>query len=398
MRKKTVGLSLMQTDVIIIGAGASGLMCAGEAGNRGRSVLVLDHCPEAGRKIVVSGGGRCNFSNMFMGPEHFLSGNPDFVRSAISRFTPSDFLCLLEARGIEYQEREAGRLFCKASSTDIKEMLLSECERASVRFRFNCEVSAISRSDLFRIETDQGVFTSQSLVIATGGLSHPGLGAGNFGYLVAKRFGMKVTKLRPALTSVRFSPEDARVFSCLAGVSIHSTVSLGTTSFTGNLLFTHTGASGPAILEISSHWDQKSVLSVDLLPGLDIYSILVGKRSSKALLSTILDQFLPKRFVKVWCALYGAPRPIKEYSPGEIASVARSLHAWPLRIAGVEGFNKAEVTLGGIDTMELSSKTMESKKAPGLYFTGEVIDVTGRLGGYNLHWAWASGHAAGQFA
>ena len=388
----------MQTDVIIIGAGASGLMCAIETGKRGRSVLILDHSPKAGRKILVSGGGRCNFSNRIMGPEHFISQNPRFVTSALSRFKPADFLAMLESHGIQYQEREEGRLFCTKSSSEIVDMLLSECDRAGVGFRLNCKVSEISKTEGFRIETDAGVFQSQSLVIATGGLSHPQLGAGNFGHLAAKQFGMKVTKLRPALTPIRFSPEEAKVFGRLAGVSIHSTVSHGATSFTGSLLFTHTGVSGPAILQISSYWDRESSLSVDLLPGVDIYSLLMEKRGSRALLSTILDQYLPKRFVKLWCDLNGAPRPINQYATQEIASVARSLHGFALRAEGAEGFNKAEVTLGGVDTTDLSSRTMESKKAEGLYFAGEVIDVTGRLGGYNLHWAWASGHAAGQFA
>ncbi|MDR3555056.1 MAG: NAD(P)/FAD-dependent oxidoreductase [Syntrophobacteraceae bacterium] len=388
----------MQKDVIIIGAGASGLMCALEAANRGRSVLVLDHSPKAARKILVSGGGRCNFSNRIMGPEYFISQNPNFVTSALSRFTPSDFISLLEGHGIEYQEREEGRLFCTGNSSQIVDLLFSECCRAAVGFRLNCAVSGLSNTDGFEVETDQGVFKSHSLVIATGGLSYPQLGAGNFGYLAAKQFGMRVTKLLPALTPVRFSAEDAPVFAGLSGVSINCTVSTGATSFTGNLLFTHTGVSGPAILQISSYWDRQSSLSVDLLPELDIYSLLIEKRRSKILLSTILDQHLPKRFVKLWCDLQGAPKPLNQYSTEEIASIARSLHDWPLRAEGAEGFNKAEVTLGGVDTVDLSSRTMESKKAPGLYFVGEVIDVTGRLGGYNLHWAWASGHAAGQFA
>ncbi|MDR3567340.1 MAG: NAD(P)/FAD-dependent oxidoreductase [Syntrophobacteraceae bacterium] len=387
----------MQTEVIIIGAGASGLMCAIEAGKRGRSVLVLDHCEKPARKILVSGGGRCNFSNRVMGPEHYISQNPDFVTSALSRFTPPDFLALLESHGIGYQEREEGRLFCNESASEIARMLRSECERAGVRLQFNCRVSEMIKTDGFRIETDKGIFTSESLVIATGGLSYPQLGAGNFGYLAAKQFEMRVTKLRPALTPLRFSPEDARVFGRLAGVSIASRVSQGDTCFQGNLLFTHNGVSGPAILQISAYWDQLSSLRVDLLPGLDIYSVLIEKRRSKTLLSTLLAQYLPKRFVKLWCDLHGAAKPINQYPTNEIESIARSLHGWALCAEGPEGFNKAEVTLGGVDTVDLSSRTMESKKAPGLYFVGEVVDVTGRLGGYNLHWAWASGHAAGQF-
>ncbi|MGC9196357.1 MAG: NAD(P)/FAD-dependent oxidoreductase, partial [Syntrophobacteraceae bacterium] len=316
----------MQKDVIIIGAGASGLMCALEAGKRGRSVLVLEHCPKPARKILASGGGRCNFSNRIMGPEHFLSQNPDFVTSALSRFTPSDFVFMLEEHGIKYHEREEGRLFCNESSSQIADMLLSECGRAGVGFEFDCGVSAIKKADVFTIETDKGIFTSQSLVIATGGLSYPQLGAGNFGYLAAKQFAMKVTRLLPALTPIKFSSEDARVFSSLSGVSIYSTLTQGAASFTGNLLFTHTGLSGPAVLQISSYWDRKSSLSMDLLPGVDIESALTGNRSSKVLLSTILDRYLPKRFVKLWCDLHCAPRPMNRYCAREIAAISRSLH------------------------------------------------------------------------
>lgn len=387
----------MQTDVIIIGAGASGLMCAIEAGKRGRSVLVLEQGGKPARKILVSGGGLCNFSNRIMGPEHFLSQNPDFVTSALSRFTPSDFVFMLEEHGIEYHEREEGRLFCNDSASRVADMLLSECYRAGAGFEFNCAVSAIKKADSFTVETDKGIFTSKSLVIATGGLSYPQLGAGGLGYLAAKQFAMKVTKLLPALTPIKFSPEDARVFSSLSGVSIRCALSQGATSFTDNLLFTHTGISGPAVLQISSYWDRKSSLSIDLLPGVDIYSALTGNKSSKVLLSTLLNRYLPKRFVKLWCDLHCAPKPMNRYSTQEIAAICRGLHDWVLRPGGAEGFNKAEVTLGGVDTVDLSSKTMESRKVPGLYFVGEVTDVTGRLGGYNLHWAWASGHAAGQF-
>jgi predicted Rossmann fold flavoprotein len=305
---------------------------------------------------------------------------------------------MLEEHGIKYHEREEGRLFCNESASRIADMLLSESGRAGAGFEFDCGVSAVNRADRFTIETNKGIFSSDSLVIATGGLSHPQLGAGNFGYLAAKQFGMKVTKLLPALTPIKFSPEDARVFSSLSGVSIYSTLSQGAASFTDNLLFTHTGISGPAVLQISSYWDRISSLSIDLLPGLDIHSVLADNQGSKVLLSTLLDRYLPKRFVKLWCALHCEPKPMNRYCAREIAAISRGLHDWQLRPGGAEGFNKAEVTLGGVDTVDLSSKTMESRKVPGLYFVGEVIDVTGRLGGYNLHWAWASGYAAGQFA
>jgi predicted Rossmann fold flavoprotein len=381
----------MKTDVIIVGAGASGLMCAIEAGKRARSVLVLDHSREAASKILVSGGGQCNFSNRIMGPENYISQN------ALSRFTPSDFLSIVESHGIRYHEREAGRFFCDGTSRQIVDMLRSECDRAAVRLQLNCTISGINKTDGFRVSTDKGIFDSESLVIATGGLSYPNLGASNFGYSVAKQFGLKITKLNPALTPLRFSLEDAGVFGALAGISIASTVSYGGVNFQGNLLFTHNGISGPAILQISSYWDRKGSLTVDLLPELDILAVFLEKRHSKILLSTILDQFLPRRFVRLWCDLYGASRPINQYSNNEIDSIARSLHEWQLCADRTEGFNKAEVTLGGVDTDELSSRTMGSRKVPGLYFLGEVIDVTGHLGGYNLHWAWASGHAGGQF-
>ncbi|MGO9311887.1 MAG: NAD(P)/FAD-dependent oxidoreductase [Syntrophobacteraceae bacterium] len=387
----------MKTDVVIIGAGASGLMCAIEAGKRGRSVLVLEHCEKAASKILVSGGGRCNFSNRIMGRENYISQNPRFATSALSRFTPSHFLSIVESHGIRYHEREEGQLFCNEKSSEIADMLRSECDRAAVRLQLNCKISEISKTDGFRIATDKGIFDSESLVIATGGLSYPNLGASNFGYAVAKQFGLKVTKLNPALTPLRFSPEDAEVYGDLAGISIASTVSHGRAKFRGNLLFTHNGISGPVILQISSYWDRKGSLTVDLLPALDIFDVFLEKRHSKTLLSTILDQYLPKRFVRLWRDLYSVSRPINQYSQHELDSIARSLHGWPLRADRTEGFNKAEVTLGGVDTDELSSRSMESKKVPGLYFLGEVIDVTGHLGGYNLHWAWASGYAGGQF-
>jgi hypothetical protein len=387
----------MKTDVVIIGAGASGLMCAIEAGKRGRSVLVLDHCEKAASKILVSGGGRCNFSNRIMGRENYISQNPRFATSALSRFTPSHFLSIVESHGIRYHEREEGQLFCNEKSSEIADMLRSECDRATVRLQLNCKISEISKTEGFRVATDKGIFDSESLVIATGGLSYPNLGASNFGYTVAKQFGLKVTKLNPALTPLRFSPEDAKVYGGLAGISIDSTVSHGKAKFRGNMLFTHNGISGPVILQISSYWDREGSLTVDLLPALDIFDVFLEKRHSKTLLATILDQYLPKRFVRLWCDLYSVSRPINQYSQHELDSIARSLHGWPLRADRTEGFNKAEVTLGGVDTDELSSRSMESKKLPGLYFLGEVVDVTGHLGGYNLHWAWASGYAGGQF-
>jgi len=391
----------MKSDVVIIGAGASGLMCAMEAGRRGRSVLVLDHSPEIGRKVIVSGGGRCNFTNRNVSREHYLSGNPHFPVSAFSRYTPEDFVALLERHGIGYHEREAGQLFCNESSRQIVRMLKAECDRAAVQFILGCSIQEVRRigdqgSVRFTVDSDQGVFDCRSLVIATGGLSWPGLGATNFGHALAKKLGIRVTPLRPALTPVRFSRQDAERFSALSGISIQTAVRSGGAQFTGDVLFTHRGLSGPAILQLSSYWDGESAIEMDLAPKLDLVSWFSAKRGSRIHLANLLGQFLPGRLARLWCELQCKSKPLCQYTSREMDGIVRHLRRWEIRPAGTEGFNKAEVTLGGVDTRELSSKTMECRKVPGLHFTGEVLDVTGQLGGYNLHWAWASGHAAGQ--
>ena len=387
----------MKAEVIVIGAGASGLMCAMEAGKRGRRVLVLEHTERIGSKIRLSGGGRCNFSNRNVGREHYLSQNPHFATSALSRFTPLDFMAMLEQHGIGFQEREAGQLFCTGSSQDLIDMLQAECDRAGVKFVLSCTISEIRKTAGFQVLTNRGIFVSEALVMATGGLSMPNIGATHFGYTIAKQFGLKVTPLKPALTPLTFSREDKAVFGPLAGVSLDAMVACRGEKFRGMVLFTHRGLSGPATLQISSHWDRNAAIAIDLLPETDIHAILVEQHKRKMLLTTLLDQFLPGRFVKAWCDLHFPSRPLNRYSPKELEALARSLHDWQVRPAGTEGFNKAEVTLGGVDTTELSSRTMEAKKVPGLFFLGEVVDVTGHLGGYNLHWAWASGHAAGQY-
>ena len=393
----------MTTDVIIIGAGASGLMCAMEAGRRGRSVLVLDHSAEIGRKILVSGGGRCNFTNRIVSGDNYICGNADFPVSALSRYTPEDFTALLDRHGIGYHEKEAGQLFCDDSSRRIVHMLKLECDRASVKFFLNCKILEVRRLDVargsrFSVATDLGSFESSSLVIATGGLSWPGLGATSFGQKLAGSFGIRVTPLRPALTPLRFSLEDAERFSALSGISIQAAVSCGGTRFEGFVLFTHRGLSGPAVLQLSSHWDGKSPVEIDLLPGIDVRSILLSKRGSRMQLHTLLGRLLPDRLAKLWCGISCHSRPLNQCSARDFEQASHRLHHWEIRPAGTEGFIKAEVTRGGVDTRELSSRTMECGKVPGLYFTGEVTDVTGQLGGYNLHWAWASGHAAGQVA
>ncbi|MHC1725840.1 MAG: NAD(P)/FAD-dependent oxidoreductase [Syntrophobacteraceae bacterium] len=387
----------MKRDVIVIGAGASGLICAAEAGKRGRSVLVLDHADRICGKIRVSGGGRCNFTNRHVSRENYLSSNPNFCTSALSRFTPDDFISRIQEHGIRYHEEGAGRLFCDGSSMDIVDMLKTECDTVSVTFLLSTTILEITKATEFRVSTGQGVFSSESLVIATGGLSFPSLRSSNFGYTTARRFGLKVTPLRPALAPIRFSREDCDRFSGLAGISTYSIVQCGGAAFCDDLLFTHRGLSGPAILQISSYWDRESSIAINLLPGIDLHGILMEKRNSRIHLLTFLDKYLPRRLLMKWSEFHPLSKPLNQYSPHELESICRSLHNWHVKPSATEGFERAEVTLGGVDTNGLSSKTMESKGVPGLYFLGEVADVTGQLGGYNLHWAWASGYAAGQY-
>lgn len=387
----------MKTDVIIIGAGASGLMSALEAGRRGRSVLILDHTPKIGSKIRVSGGGRCNFTNRQVSRENYLSQNPHFVTSALARFRPEHFMAMLHEHGIPYHERSAGQLFCDESAQAVVDMLVAECQRVSVRFVMECRISEVRKNGLFVVDTSQGTFHGESLVVATGGLSYPQLGATPLGYSIARQFGMKVTPLHPALTPLKFSPGDLEVFGPLSGIAVNATVAYKGLSFRENVLFTHRGLSGPAILQVSSYWERGSSFTLDLLPGLDAHAFLLEKRGSRMHLATLLGQHLPARLVKAWCEGHFQSRPLNQYSPGELQAIARSLHGWEIEPMDREGFNKAEVTLGGVDTRGISSQRMESTSVPGLYFPGEVLDVTGQLGGYNLHWAWASGFAAGQY-
>lgn len=387
----------MRVDVIIIGGGAAGLMCAIEAGRRGRRVLVVEHNGRVGRKIEISGGGRCNFTNIGTSAKNFLSANPHFAKSALARYTPSDFLALVERHRIAYHEKKLGQLFCDGSSRQIIEMLLRECEAAHVRIRTNCRVSEVRREELFVVKTNQGEFESESLVVATGGLSVPQLGATDFGYRVARQFGLEVLRPEPALVPFTLAPRDLAVLKELSGVSVSALVSCCGTEFTENLLVTHRGLSGPAILQISSYWSRGETLSIDLLPGTDALELLDSKRASAVELSTLLGHFLPRRFAQAWCEVYAPSRPLKNYSTAELRAVAERLKDWRIAPAGTEGFQKAEVTRGGVRTDELSSKTLESRRVPGLFFIGEVLDVTGQLGGYNFQWAWASGFAAGQY-
>ncbi len=387
----------MQKDVIIIGAGASGLICAKEAGKRGRSVLVLDHSQKIGSKIRVSGGGRCNFTNQHVSPEHYISQNPHFCKSALSRYTPEDFISLLRKHRISFHEKEAGQLFCDATSSEIIIMLRAECEKAAAEFLLGCSVKKIENNALFIITTDKGTFQSKSLVIATGGLSYPKLDASDFGIKVAGQFGIKVASPRPGLVPLTFSGRELEIFRQLSGVSINAEVTTDKTSFRGSILFTHRGLSGPVILQISSYWIKGDLLSIDLLPGINAYDLLLANKQSRKEIKTLLSQYLPSRFVHAWCSHYLQTKPVCQFTEKELREAAEKLHAWQIRPSGTEGYAAAEVTIGGIDTNEVSSKTMEAKKLPGLYFIGEALDVTGQLGGYNLHWAWASGHAAGQY-
>jgi predicted Rossmann fold flavoprotein len=391
---------MIKKDVLIIGAGASGMMCAIESGKRGRSVLVIDHADKIGKKIRISGGGRCNFTNINIHSTNFISNNPHFCKSALSRFTPRDFISLLEKHGVKYEERDPGQLFCQGSAEEIIRMLEKESNNAAVEIILNCHIMDVKKEDSFIISTDHGIFESESLVIATGALSYPQIGASGMGHNIAKQFGLKVTELKPALVPFIFSRTDSLIFSELSGISIDGTIKCNKMEFGGSILFTHRGLSGPAILQISSYWKEGDTIVIDLLPGIDILGIFIERQlnRSKIDMHNLLSEFLPSRLSKIWCASNIQSKPVNQYNEKELKMIANQLHNWEIKPNTTEDFKTAEVTLGGVDTNELSSKTMEAKSVKGLYFTGEVIDVTGQLGGYNLHWAWASGFVAGQYA
>lgn len=385
-------------DVIILGGGAAGLMCAIEAGNRGRSVLVVERNERVGKKILISGGGRCNFTNVHAGPENYFGANPDFCRSALARYPPERFISLVESHGIAYHEKKLGQLFCDVTSASIVEMLLAECAVANVRFQLESEVLEIARPSDFEVTTSRGVFWSESLVVATGGLSIPTLGASGFGYDIAEQFGLTREVVRPGLVPLTFGPDERTFFESLSGVSIEVRIGSGSVAFTENMLFTHRGLSGPAILQISSCWPAGTALSVDLFPQESMLDVLMAARNRPHELVTVLSEHAPKRFVQAWCAAYAPSQQMHRYSEPQLERIAERLHGWPVRPAGTAGYAKAEVTVGGVSTRDLRSKTMEARQVPGLFFIGEVVDVTGWLGGYNFQWAWASGFAAGQAA
>jgi predicted Rossmann fold flavoprotein len=390
--------SMLKWDVIVIGAGAAGLFCAIEAGKRGRRVLVLEHSDRVGKKIAISGGGRCNFTNVQTNSDNFLSANPHFCKSALARYTPADFISLVEKHGIAYHEKKLGQLFCDGSSQQITNLLLRECQTAGVEIRCGCQVLKVLKADSFSVSTNQGTFDSSSLVIATGGLSIAPLGATDFGYRIARQFELRIEETRPGLVPFTLTSQMLKELTKLSGVSLAALVRCGNKDFRENILFTHRGLSGPAILQISSYWKPGTPISIDLLPDEHALEMLTADQSSDIELATLLSRYLPKRFAQAWCELYAASRPLKQYNKSELEDIAQRLHNMQITPSGTEGFKKAEVTAGGVSTTELSSQTMEAKRVPGLYFIGEVVDVTGQLGGYNFQWAWASAFAAGQFA
>jgi predicted Rossmann fold flavoprotein len=386
----------VRADVIVIGGGAAGLMCAIEAGKRGRKVVVLEHAERLGKKILISGGGRCNFTNANAGSENYLSRQPHFCKSALARCTPADFLALVEKHRIAWHEKKLGQLFCDFSSKQIVEMLQRECDAAEVQIRLNCRVENVRKNACFELETNQGKFECDSLVVATGGLSFPKIGATDFGYRLAEQFGLKLSAPRPGLVPLLFNAEDQAAFGNLSGISIEVAASSNGGKFRENLLFTHRGLSGPAILQISNYRDETGTINIDLLPGVNLDEFFGDRQNANKELKTVLAQMLPQRFVEQWCLRFALSKPMNRFSKAEFQLIARRLHDWQVTPQATEGYGKAEVTLGGVDTSELSSKTMEARRVAGLYFIGEVVDVTGWLGGFNFQWAWASGHAAGQ--
>lgn len=394
-------------DTIIIGAGAAGLMCALTAGQRGRRVLVLDRSNKAGKKILMSGGGRCNFTNLHVAPERFISANPHFCKSALSRYTQWDFIELVERHGIEYFEKEtvnglSGQLFCRQSSKQIVALLLNECATAGVEIRTGCETETVRHKDGYSLETSQGVFSAETLVVASGGLSIPSLGGSGFGYQLAQQFGLRLLPTSAGLVPFTFSGDLKELCSRLSGLSCEVILNLDEASFREDILFTHRGLSGPAALQLSSYWKPGESIQLNLLPGQDPARLLAGWKleHTKALLRTQLSTQLPRKLVLELEALHWPElreTPLAEWPDRLLEETARTLQAWELKPAATEGYRTAEVTLGGVDTRDLSSKTMESE-IPGLFFIGEVVDVTGHLGGFNFQWAWASAQAAGQVA
>ena len=390
-----------QFDVIVIGAGAAGLMCAATAGYRGRSVLVLDHAGKIGRKIAISGGGSCNFTNRQVGAENYLCANPHFVKSALARYPASHFIELVERHGIEYHERDHGQLFCDGSARQIVDMLRTECDWAGVTIALHTEIAAVKRLEDRRFEVHAGGkrYQSKSLVIATGGLSIPKMGATPLGYQIAEQFGLKVVPTRAGLVPFTWHAEQKQQLGVLSGISVPCRISAACgPQFSEALLFTHRGLSGPAILQVSNYWQPGEAIEIDFMPGQNALELLEQARLQrpKQNMRNTLSQWLPRRLVDALLEEAVLNKPLNQFSQGELETAALKLNCWQIRMNGTEGYRTAEVTLGGVNTDELSSQTMEARKVPGLFFVGEVMDVSGWLGGYNFQWAWASGVAAGQ--
>lgn len=406
-------------DVVVVGGGAAGLMCAITAGQRGRRVLVVEHANRVGKKILMSGGGRCNFTNTGATPANFLSNNPHFCKSALARYTPAHFIEMVERHGIAYHEKELGQLFCDESSKLIVKMLLDECAAAGVRVETGCSIERVQHAGsgpatsgasaqaptasgpiadgMFRFHTTRGPFAAPALVVACGGLSIPSMGASGFGYELARQFGHSVLPTRAGLVPLTLSGKHQERLADLSGVALPVTAQCNGKDFSNSMLVTHRGISGPAILQISSYWRPGDELTLDLLPGADALDTLqqLQRERPAAELRTVLGELLPKRFAQRLCEVWMTSKPMKQFNLPQLREIADTLQSWPLVASGTEGYRTAEVTLGGVDTDEISSSTMQSKRVPGLYFIGEVVDVSGWLGGYNFQWAWASGHAAG---
>lgn len=392
-------------DVIVLGGGAAGLMCALTAGQRERRVLLLERSERVGKKILISGGGRCNFTNLRVDPDNFISGNPHFCRSALSRFQPRDFIDLIEKHGIDYHEKKLGQLFCDGKSIQIVNLLMEECRLGGVRIQTGATIDGIEhfapdQETPFTISCSTGKYRTGSLVIATGGLSFPKIGATDFGITIANQFGLSVRPCRPGLVSLTLNKKSMQEINGLAGISADALVTCNGKSFRESILFTHTGLSGPAILQISNYWEPGDEIYLNLLPDFDLTEAVKKWREErpKVTLKNLISERLTRRLAEQWLALRGeGNRPVNQYLPKEIAAISTRFHQWRLVPSGTSGYSVAEVTIGGVDTEELSSKTFEAKKVKGLYFIGEVVDVTGWLGGYNFQWAWASGRAAGLY-
>lgn len=377
-------------DVIVLGGGAAGLFCAATAGAHGKRVLVLEHNERVGKKIGISGGGRCNFTNLHASPSQYLSSNPNFCRSALARFTPQDFLALIKKHGITWHEKKAGQLFCDGSSAQIIAMLLEECTRSHVEIRCNTPVREVTKPGKFAVHTPGGIIAADTLVVATGGLSFPKLGATGLAYNIARQFSLPVVTTRPGLVPLTLHEEGKTAFGPLSGISLPVRARCGKTAFDEALLITHRGLSGPAILQISSFWTNNSTIELDLLPDIgNIPAPGLGTATEQ------LSRFWPRRFAETWCQLHSPNKSVAQWTTAERNHTHSLLHHWKPRPSGTEGYPKAEVTVGGVDTKGVLSKTMEARHVSGLYFIGEALDVTGWLGGYNFHWAWASAHAAG---